>query len=187
MATTALIVEMIIVGVFGLVWMGMLVFKLFNLDVSLIPDYLLLYKDWSTAVVLISIIVAYQLGWSLNQFSYFLGKRTFYNPVRLKVFKEDYKNFETIKATVLMQGSSYAIEKVKERLSAVRLTRSGAVNFFLISIGLFTYGQWLMGIIMAIVTIVFLLQAVDMYSTYCHQIFNSYKVINLEKKKRKTA
>ncbi len=184
MATTSLIVEIIVIGVFALVWVALFIIKFFGLDVSLISDWLVLYKDWSTGVVLMSVAISYQLGWSVNQISYFFARKTFNKTIKLRVFKDEYKNFEAIKATVYMQGSSFVVEKIKERLSVVRLTRSAFMNFLLISIGLFALEKWQMGFVTLAVTIVLYIQANDMYSLYCNQIFNAYKVINPNKEKQ---
>lgn len=180
MATTALIVEIIVIGAFALVWVSLFIIRFLGLDISLMSEWLILYKDWSTAVVLASVVISYQLGWSVNQLSYFLARKTFNKTIRSRIFKEEHKNFESIKATVFMQGSPFTMEKIKERLSVVRLTRSAFLNFLLISIGLFTIEKWQVGIATLGITIVLFIQANDMYSLYCHQIFNAYKVINLK-------
>jgi hypothetical protein len=183
MATTALIVEIIVIGAFALVWVALFIIRFLGLDVSLISDWLVLYKDWSTGIVLASVVISYQLGWSVNQLSYFFARKTFNKTIKSRVFKDEYKNFDSIKATVYMQGSPF-VEKVKERLSVVRLTRSAFMNFLLISIGLFTLKQWQIGFVTLAVTIVLFIQANDMYFLYCNQIFNAYKVINPDKEKQ---
>lgn len=183
MATTALIVEIIVIGAFALVWVLLFIIKFSGLDLSLISDWLILYKDWATAVVLASVVISYQLGWSVNQLSYFFARKTFNKTIRSRVFKEEYKNFNSIKATVYMQGSPFTVEKIKERLSVVRLTRSAFLNFLLISIALFTLEKWQVGIVTLVITIVLFIQANDMYSLYCNQIFDAYKVINLNQEK----
>jgi len=178
MATTALIVEIIVIGAFALIWVALFVIKFVGLDVSLISDWLVLYKDWSAGIVLASVVISYQLGWSVNQISYFFARKTFNKAIKLRVFKDDYKNFESIKATVYMQGSPFAVEKLKERLSVVRLTRSAFMNFLFISIGLFSLNKWQMGFVTLAITIIFFIQANDIYLLYCNQIFNAYKAIN---------
>ena len=180
MATTALIVEIIVIGDFALVWVSLFIIKFLGLDISLISDWLILYKDWSTAIVLAFVVISYQLGWSVNQLSYFVARKTFNKTIKSRLFKEEHKSFDLIKATVFMQGSPFTIEKIKERLSVVRLTRSAFLNFSLISIGLFTIEKWQVGIVTLGITIVLFIQANDMYTLYCQQIFNAYKVINLK-------
>ena len=184
MATTALIVEIIVIGAFALVWVALFIIKFSGLDVSLIPGWLVLYKDWSTGIVLASIVISYQLGWSVNQLSYFFARETFNKIIKARVFKDEFKNFDSIKAIVYMQGSPFVVEKVKERLSVVRLTRSAFINFLLISIGLFALEKWQMGFVTSAITIVLFIQANDMYSLYCNQIFNAYRVINPSKEKQ---
>jgi hypothetical protein len=178
MATTALIVEILVIGAFALIWVALFVISIFGLDESLISDWVVLYKDWSTGIILMSIAVAYQLGWSVNQLSYFFARKTFNKTIRVKVFKDEHKNFDSIKNKVLMQGSSFVVEKIQERLSVVRLTRSAFLNFLLISIGLFALGKWQVGLATLGISIILFIQANDMYTLYCHQIFNAYKVIN---------
>jgi hypothetical protein len=183
MATTALIVEIIVIGAFALVWVSLFIIRFLGLDVSLISDWLIFHKDWSTGFVLASVVISYQLGWSVNQLSYFLARTTFNKTIRSRVFKDQYNNFDSIKATVYMQGSPFTVEKVKERLSVVRLTRSAFLNFLLISMGLFMLEKWQAGIVTLGITIILFIQAKDMYSLYCNQIFNAYKVIKLNEEK----
>lgn len=184
MATTALIVEIIVIGAFALIWVVLFTIKFIGLDISLLSDWLVLYKDWSTGVVLAAVVISYQLGWSVNQISYFFARKTFNKAIKLKVFKDEYKNFESIKATVYMQGSSFAVEKLKERLSVVRLTRSAFMNFLFISIALFTLNNWQMGLAALFLTIILFVQANDIYSLYCNQIFNAFKVIKSSNEKK---
>ncbi|MBP8056848.1 MAG: hypothetical protein KA314_13505 [Chloroflexi bacterium] len=184
MATTALIVEMIVIGTFGLGWVALFAFKFFGLEMSDVSGWLVQYKDWSTGIVLIAIVVAYQLGWMVNQLSYFLARNTFNKPIKSKVFKDEVKNYDSIKTMVYMQGSPLIVEKVKERLSVVRLTRSAFVNFLLISIGLFVLEKWQAGLVALGITVVFFILARDMYSLYCNQVFNAYKVISVKQGKQ---
>jgi len=163
MATTSLIVEIIVIGVFALVWVILFVFRFSGLDLSLIPQWLVVYKDWSTAIALIAIVISYQLGWSVNQLSYFIARHTFNKPIRLKVLQDQYQNFDSIKNTVYVKGSLFAVEKVKERLSVVRLTRSAFINFLLITLGLFTLEKWTVGFVAAGITYILFVQAKDIY------------------------
>lgn len=185
LATTSLIVEIIVIGAFALVWVILFVFKFSGLDLSLIPEWLVAYKDWSTLVAFMSLVISYQLGWSVNQFSYFFARNTYNKTIKAKVFKNQYQNFDSIKSTVYMKGSSFAVEKVKERLSVVRLTRSAFMNFLLISIGLLLLEKWAAGFVTMGITLILFAQATDMYTLYCQQIFNSYKVIKSNEEKQK--
>jgi hypothetical protein len=185
LATTSLIVEIIVIGVFALVWVMLFIFKFLGLDLSLIPEWLILYKDWSTVVALIMLIVSYQLGWLVNQLSYFIAGKTFNKPIKSFVFKDQYQNYDSIKTTVYMNGSSFAVEKVKERLSVVRLTRAAFINFLLISIALFWLNNKEMGYIAVGITIIMFVQALYIYYLYCQQIFNSYKVIKSNEEEQK--
>jgi hypothetical protein len=185
MATTSHIVEIIVIGAFALVWVTLFIFRFSGLDISLVHQWLVAYKDWSNLATLIALIVSYQLGWSTNQLSYLLARNTFNKKIKSKVFQDQYPIFDSIKSTVYMEGSSFAVEKVKERLSVVRLTRSAFINFFLITFGLFTLGEWAAAIVTAAITYILFAQSKDMYNLYCQQIFNSYKVIESNKKKQK--
>jgi len=183
MATTALIVEIVVIGAFALMWIGLFVFKFFGLDVTIVSSWFSQYKDWSTGVVLMSIAISYQLGWSVNQFSYFVARKTFNKTIKKKVFKNEYENYDSIKATVFVKGSQFILDNIRERLSVVRLTRSAFINFLLISIGFFVLGNWYVGLVVLGVTIILFIQANDIYTQYCNQIFNAYKVINQDNPK----
>jgi len=183
MATTALIVEIVVIGAFALMWIGLFVFKFFGLDVTIVSSWFSQYKDWSTGVVLMSIAISYQLGWSVNQFSYFVARKTFNKTIKKKVFKNEYENYDSIKATVFVKGSQFILDNIRERLSVVRLTRSAFINFLLISIGFFALENWYVGFVVLGITIILFIQANDIYTQYCNQIFNAYKVINQDNPK----
>ena len=87
------------------------------------------------------------------------------------------KTMIPFKLTVFMKGSPFMLDKIRERLSVVRLTRSACVNFLLISIGLFALEKWYLGLVALGVTILLFLQANDIYTLYCRHIFNAHKVI----------
>ncbi len=185
LATTSLIVEILVIGAFALVWVILFAFRAFCLDISAIQKWLIVYKDWSAVVALIGIVVSYQLGWAVNQLSYFLAGLTFNKPIKSYVFKDQYQNYDMIKTTVYMKGSPFVVEKVKERLSVVRLTRSAFINFFFISVALFCLNNREIGNIAVGITIIMFLGALFIYYLYCQQIFNSYKVIESNEDEQK--
>ena len=187
MATTALIVEIIVIGAFALIWVALFVFKFFGLDITTVSGWLLQYKDWSTGAVLMAIAISYQLGWSVNQLSYFVARNTFNITIKKKIFKNEYENYNIIKAAVFIKGSTFILDNIRERLSVVRLTRSAFVNFLLISIGFFVLGNWQLGLVVLGVTIILFVQANDIYAQYCNQIYNAFKVIKRKSNGHKTA
>jgi len=178
MATTALIVEIVVIGTFALIWVALFVFKFFGLDTAMVSSWLSQYKDWSTGAVLLAIVISYQLGWSVNQISYFLARKTFNKTIKRKIFKDEYENYSSIKATVYIKASTFSLDNIRERLSVVRLTRSAFVNFLLISVGLFVLGNWYLGLVILGVTLILFVQANDIYTQYCNQIYHAYKVIS---------
>jgi len=180
MATTALIVEILVVGVFGLIWVGLFVFKFFGLEVSTISNWLIQYKDWSTGAVLIFAAISYQLGWSINQFSYFVSRKKLNKSIRKKIFKENYDDYDLIKTTVFLKGTTPILDSIQERFSILRLTRSSSLNFLFISIGLFLLRQWGVGIVSLGISVVLLIQSNDIYAQYCSRILSTYKAINQE-------
>lgn len=104
MATTSLVVEMIVIGVFALIWIILFAFKCFGLDIPTTLTWLSHYKDWATGIVVISIAIAYQLGWSVNRLGYLIARNTFNRTIRKNVFKNEYENYELIRTTVLMKA-----------------------------------------------------------------------------------
>jgi hypothetical protein len=82
MSTTALLVEIIVIGAFGLEWVAHFYFKALDLDVSMVSTWLTDYKDWSNGIVLLTLALSYQLGWSVNQLSYFLARNTFNKTIK---------------------------------------------------------------------------------------------------------
>ncbi len=177
MSTTTLVAEVVVIGAFALVWVALFVFRFFGLDSATVSSWFTQYKDWSTGITLIAIAISYQLGWSVNQLSYFIARKTFNKMIKSKIFKNEYQNYDSIKTTVFMKGSPFMLDKIRERLSVVRLTRSACLNLLLISVGFFTLGQWYLGLIALGITVLFYIQANDIYTLYCRHIFNAYETI----------
>jgi len=177
MSTTTLMAEVIVIGAFALIWVALFVFKLFGLDLATVSSWFSQYKDWSTAVTLIAVVVSYQLGWSINQLSYFIARKTFNKIIKSRIFKTQWQNYDAIKTAVFMRGSSFMLDKIRERLNVVRLTRSVCLNFLLISVGLFILGNWYLGLVTLGATVLFFIQACDIYAIYCRHILNAYAII----------
>lgn len=66
MTATALIIEYVICGFFSFIWMTLLVLWLWPIDLKFICDILPKISTWSTALILISAMFFYQLGFALN-------------------------------------------------------------------------------------------------------------------------
>lgn len=185
MATTALIVEIVVVGSFSLVWVFLFVFKFFGLDVTRVLIWLSLYKEWSTGVILVLAIVSYHLGWLINQVSYFITSWVFTTIIKSRVFKKDSQNYETIKATVFMKSAPFMLDSIREQYSVIRLARSAFVNCLLICIGLFTLDMWYLGLVALGISIIFFFLAYDMYTRYCTRLHYAYQVINQDSHTKK--
>ncbi|MDJ0774186.1 MAG: hypothetical protein QNJ49_12310 [Mastigocoleus sp. MO_167.B18] len=177
MATTALIVEIIVVGIFSSIWLLLLVFKCYSLDPFSTLNWLSQYKDWSTFFLVIFLAVCYQLGWLINGLSYFISKRTFNKVIRDKILRCDAINYDLIRTTIFIKGSPFLLGKIREELSVVRLTRTATVNFLLISLMLFIYRSWILGTVVLLIFVFSFIQAYGAYKQYCGRIFSAYKVI----------
>ena len=177
MAMTSFIVEIIVVGVFALIWVTIFVVRLSGLDIAVILDWFIQYKDWSTTITIFIMAIAYQLGWLVNQLGYFLGKKTFDKNIEKEVFTNQNESFHYIKTMVLAESSSFVVENIKERLSVIRLIRSALINFFFISFALFFIGRWELGIAGLTIVFILFLQEQNVYRRYCNQILNAYKII----------
>lgn len=181
MSTTALIVEILVIGCFSLIWIIINLLNIYNVTLQEFGQILIKYKDWSTALILFTIAVCYLLGWVMNLFSYFLMKKSLHKYIISKILKKDTPNYDKIKFRVFHEGSANVYNKIKEELSVVRLIRSASINFLLISISIFLYGKWDLGTVILLVSLICFLEYLLIYNRYVSRIYISYKIIQKKK------
>jgi hypothetical protein len=138
MQTTAVIFEILVTGFFALSWIVLIVLKLLGIDISLIGEYLKEYKEFSTLIILIAIVICYQIGWLINSFSHFIFDPTIGNKYRNKIF--DGLNYDKVKIIFYQNAVGFLKDSIGIDRSVIRLARGGLINFPLIFLALEFWG-----------------------------------------------
>lgn len=134
MATTAVIVEILVAGFFASLWIAL------ALAIPLFPDRppslpLTEYGRWAGIVLFAYTAVCYQLGWVVNWFSYYLLKERTISSIRARAFSEealDDDEYERRRTLVHQHGSDSLLGELRVELSVVRIARSGVLNYSLL-------------------------------------------------------
>jgi hypothetical protein len=175
MATTSIIVEILIVGFFVCIWIFLFCLRASLVDLESVKD--LSSKIDPTAAVLVVAIVSYQLGIIMNTFSYHLTKRFTKQKYREEIAPGT--DYHMVWATVKQKGSEEMVRTLSLYLSFVRLTRAGIISFPLIAIGMFSFGGRiaLAGFIPLLVSIGCFIAWREAYRVYYQRMGFAYQVI----------
>ncbi|HEV7681509.1 MAG TPA: hypothetical protein VGO68_05270 [Pyrinomonadaceae bacterium] len=136
MATTSLVVELLIVGFFMVVWLVLWSVRLSLIDLEFLKQ-LSAFAQSLPGLMFITAL-SYQLGVAMNGISYTITKR--FGPTHYRSQIDPGVSFEAIKTKLLLEASQELNQVLTLRLSVVRLTRTGIVNFGLISAAMFSFG-----------------------------------------------
>jgi hypothetical protein len=136
MATTTIIVEILIVGFFTGVWILLFCLRVSLFQFQSVTD--LVSKMDSAVAVLVLAFTSYQLGVLMNTVSYRLTKRLAEQKYRNEIVPNT--SYERVWATVRQNASEELAKSLYLYLSVVRLTRAGIINFPLIAAGMFSFG-----------------------------------------------
>ena len=137
MTTTAIFVEIVIIGLFGVVWIILLLTRLSILNLTALASVARNAPDWSTLILVGIGAIAYQVGSLINTLCYGLMERVAGTRLRNSILKEDQ---HVVRATLFSQGSSELIAELNSHLTYIRLSRAAIFNFLLLGITLLTFG-----------------------------------------------
>jgi len=131
MGTTSIIVELVIIGFQGIIWLSLVIGVFFGYDWIDFSKA----KDWVTILSIAAIAVSYTLGLIFNSVA-----ATLFGPWRLWVyrmilpdFESTTKEFWNIYSTIMLESPD--IHKHLERIfNEIRLLRATVINLCLIAI-----------------------------------------------------
>jgi hypothetical protein len=138
MTTTAIIIEMVVIGYTSFIWMLLLALFLFNFFGIAIPDITSFYKNENRELFGFLIVpitaLAYQAGWLIDNFSYnFFYTTLLIGKLQKRKYVDDGK-WWTVYNRILISEKDSLNENLKQDLSVIKFTRAGVLNFFLIGI-----------------------------------------------------
>ena len=100
MKTTSIIVEMLIIGFFGGIWIILFISKYSSLNlINFINDYPEI-KNWSALIALLAILVLYQLGWVINWISVILISFIANKKIRDPIFLDENTSYISARTIV---------------------------------------------------------------------------------------
>jgi hypothetical protein len=134
--TTSIIAELLIIGFFNIIWILLFSVRLSLVDIDSLKH--LAASVQSTPALMVIAALSYQLGVVMNGISHKLTKRFGQSQYRSQISRD--VPYESIKMKVRQDGSDEMNRTLNVHLSVVRLTRAGIINFFLISIAMFSFG-----------------------------------------------
>lgn len=177
MSTTAVIVEILIIGIFTAIWVFFLCLRLSLFDLQSFKDFASSSGNWATPLTFIAGAVFYYLGLIMNILGFRITKK--YSEKLFEGQNVTGKDYDYVRLTVYHKGSEELVSDLKFYLTIVRLARAGIINFLLIAIVMFSFGG-----IIAIAGILSLLFSVSclylwrtMSDTYYSRIRVAYKII----------
>lgn len=149
MNTTVAIIEILVVGLFGSVWILLAVMRAGDIEWRAVAAYLDEWRNWSTAATVFGTLAAYQVGWLINGLSRGL-MWPFAERERDRVLGGP-KKYEVVRAAVFQWGSARVNDDLALEQSVIRLARGGLVNFSIIALLLVTSGAGRPGLTLAAV------------------------------------
>jgi len=137
MNTSGLLAEIIVIGLTSFVWIGILVMKIFGMDIGELPlDHI---EKFSTPLTFFLIGFAYTIGWVTRCIADFIIKITFRDKLRDEIFGPQ-SDYNKIKTSILLKAPDRFLDAIAIDQNVIRLTSSSALNLFLV--GLSTYFMW---------------------------------------------
>ena len=187
MSTTALFVEILIIGAISEIWIGLLFFGIASPNfpqISIWTDFL----NKSPSLLLVPYLsITYSLGWLIN----FLAERTmkpfFQRKFRDQLFKTINENYYNVRGLFFQKASTDIIQDLRFDRHIIRISRSNIINFLLIAIGLlFNSRQFSLRIIVfscclsVLFSIGSFFQWTTRYKSCYSKILDTYKIIKGE-------
>jgi hypothetical protein len=141
MATTTAIVEILVIGIVGSIWVIFFITGIFALPLDALVHFMLKLNDWSGLITFLLIGILYQLGWLINGFSYGILRLFLEKRIRSNIFSQKKLEYRKVRALVYQKASDKVREDLNVERSVIRLSRSGIFNFFLVSTALLINGS----------------------------------------------
>ncbi len=146
-ATTAIIMEILVIGYTSLLWIVPLLMCILGLSVSDVLPQAREYKDWAPVVALVLTALTYQIGWLLDYCSYVF----FYYVTGGRKIKRKYVGdgeFWAVYTAVYQNASQPFLATLQTDLNVIRFSRTGAVNFLAIGVvSVLCFRSWILALL----------------------------------------
>lgn len=137
MSTTAIIGEMVAIGLLGSVWLVLLVINFLGpIPNTNLVDQLDKLNEWIVPISLVATLVWYQLGWVVNGMCFLLFETTWVKKLKRRLLDEaGLKNmeYEPVRAFVYQYASETFLSELNFDRTGMRIARTCTLNFIMIS------------------------------------------------------
>lgn len=134
MNTTALIVEVLVIGVFACSWLGWLAVGALGIDTDKVLQLFGTHKDFAPLASVVVLAAFYQVGWMVNSLAGMLFELWPGNSDRNQIFAASQMECEAVRAVVYQNASQQILSDLAVDRSLVRLSRAGSLNFLVLGL-----------------------------------------------------
>jgi len=137
MATTALFVEILVVGAIAELWIVSLLIACVNASKTrMLLASVLTLKDFAPVILIFVLALTYAVGWVANFISEWLFKQGFEKTIRNPLFKSLGKPYNEARTLVLLNASADFLREVQLDRHIIRIARTNALSFALLGMSL---------------------------------------------------
>lgn len=133
MATTALVVEILVAGLLALAWLLVIpAIFLFPAEAQSVAETLKEFSDYSLVLGGIVLAAAYTLGWLVNGITYLVAHLTYRKSLQHQVIGRSCTEslYKELRTTVLLDTScEEVVKRLNAQTSVHRIARAGGLNF----------------------------------------------------------
>ena len=177
MATTALYVEILVIGALAELWIIVIVSAFINtLTLRDLAGVATAISPLTTLLLLPALALTYALGWIINFASERLFKPFFQKRIRDRRFPAK-GSYQKAKVLVLHSGSADLVHDVLFDRHIIRIARANVFNFALISVGLLLHLSSSNSRIVFMFAILFMLMAVVSFAQWRSRYESHYQRI----------
>ena len=178
MKTTNLIVEIVIIGFFSLIWLGLIILSQLDSNIlEIINDKYALIKDFPMILVTILLIASYQIGWLINALCHWSIRVLWIYLIRKPKFRKEELDFNEVRAAVYCNAVSHTIDDLLTDRYANRIARASILNFAILSIVIIIYYSdfKIIGFVCATIAILSIFLSIHLFNRYHKRLISTYK------------
>jgi hypothetical protein len=164
MATTALFVEILVIGAIAELWIvAVLLACIQPAQVQRLMALATSLKDVSSLVLIFLLAVTYAVGWVVNFASERLFKIRFQQRIRDPLFEGSGIPYERARMLVLQKGSTEFLHEVQLDRHVIRLARSNALSFGLLALALLLHYREIASLVLIVLFVLLSLLSVGSF------------------------
>lgn len=162
MTTTPFELETLINGIVAFLWIGLALLRVSGLDLLTAAGWLRENSALAPVYLSLSVVLAYQLGYTVNWLSWFFYNKFVYPGLRNRMF-QNAEVFSSITDALNASGQAPLLSGDK---SVLRLRGAGSINFLALGLALWWQGLWLLGTAALVFFVISFWETRKRYKTY---------------------